>query len=130
MIKNEYAENVSTEIYGSDNVHELDAESVDIYRMLFLNNELYLTLSEFIKESNPDAKQQLIAHNLRQVIKIAKHYCHHGLTLYDLVKEGVDGLIYAFRNFEMKGGFRFAAYARQCIRQNIERTLTMGIEHV
>lgn len=83
-----------------------------------------LALMSLVKAGDPDAKRQLIAHNLRLVVKIAKRYSSHGVALYDLVGEGVQGLIHALKSFELEGGFQFAAYARQCIRQSIERAIT------
>ncbi len=100
-----------------------ELDSTDGTQNQLLSAQQQLALMNLVKIDDPDAKRQLIAHNLRLVINIAKRYGDHGVALYDLVREGVQGLIYALNNFELEGGFRFAAYARQCIRQNIERAI-------
>jgi RNA polymerase nonessential primary-like sigma factor len=47
-----------------------------------------------------EARQQLIEHNLRLVVSIAKHYTNRGLALPDLIEEGNLGLIHALNKFD------------------------------
>ena len=84
-------------------------------------------LAELIPENDPEAKRHMIAGHLRKVINIAKRYAGHGLAFLDLIREGMDGLIHAYRKFELEGGFRFSAYASQCIRHSIENAITSRI---
>lgn len=70
-----------------------------------------------------EARQQLIQHNLRLVVNIAKHYLNRGLSLLDLVEEGNLGLMHALEKFDPGRGFRFSTYATWWIRQNIERAI-------
>jgi len=67
------------------------------------------------------ARQTMIEHNLRLVVKIAKHYLHHGLPFLDLIEEGNIGLMHALERFEPERGFRFSTYATWWVRQAIER---------
>ena len=119
--------------YSSDalpEVSELEMASTEVLKKPLLSNEQQLALMSLVKADDPATKQQLIAHNLRLVVKIAKRYSDHGIALYDLVREGVQGLIHALKNFELEGGFRFADYARQCIRQSIERAIVRQKDHM
>ena len=68
-------------------------------------------------------KNELITHNLRLVINIAKHYVGRGLPLLDLIQEGNIGLMKAVDKFEYKKGFRFSTHATWWIRQAITRAL-------
>jgi RNA polymerase primary sigma factor len=70
-----------------------------------------------------EAKNELITHNLRLVINIAKHYVGRGLTLLDLIQEGNIGLMKAVDKFDYKKGFKFSTYATWWIRQAITRAL-------
>jgi DNA-directed RNA polymerase sigma subunit (sigma70/sigma32) len=117
MIEYAYSEELKPEAGG------FEIKSIEVSQQPLLSAEQQLALMNLVKENDPDAKRQLIAHNLRLVVNIAKRYSDHGVALYDLVREGVQGLIHALKNFELEGGFRFAAYARQCIRQSIERAI-------
>lgn len=117
MMEYAYSEEPRPEVDG------LEKDTAEISPKLLLSTEQQLALMSLVKVDDPDAKQQLIAHNLRLVVNIAKRYSDHGVALYDLIKEGIQGLIHALKNFELEGGFRFAAYARQCIRHSIERAI-------
>jgi RNA polymerase primary sigma factor len=69
------------------------------------------------------ARNELIIHNLRLVINIAKHYIGKGLSLLDLIQEGNIGLMKAIDKFDYKKGFKFSTYATWWIRQAITRAL-------
>src|SRR4030043_1499421 len=68
-------------------------------------------------------KHELIIHNLRLVVYVAKHYIGRGLSLLDLIQEGNIGLIKAIDKFDYKRGFKFSTYATWWIRQGATRAL-------
>ncbi len=71
-----------------------------------------------------DARNRLAQANIGLVFHVAGKYLHRGLTLPDLVQEGMLGLIKAIDRFDYRRGFRFSTYATWWIRHHIGRALS------
>jgi RNA polymerase sigma factor (sigma-70 family) len=82
-----------------------------------------LDLAKRIERGDMEAKDRLINSNLRLVVSIARRYQGQGLTLGDLIQEGMLGLIRASEKFDWRKGFKFSTYATLWIRQSIQRGL-------
>ena len=65
------------------------------------------------------AASQLIMHNLRFVIKVARGYSGYGLPLADLVQEGNVGLMKAVKRFDPEINVRLVSFAVHWIRAEI-----------
>jgi RNA polymerase primary sigma factor len=93
----------------------------EIGRYPLLTKEQEIELSQRIERGDPEAKEQMINSNLRLVVSIAKRYQGHGLSLLDLIQEGIIGLIRAVEKFDWRKGFKFSTYATWWIRQAVQR---------
>jgi RNA polymerase primary sigma factor len=82
-----------------------------------------IELAKRIEKGDLVAKDRMINSNLRLVVSNARRYQGQGLSLGDLIQEGMLGLIRAVEKFDWRKGFRFSTYATLWIRQAIQRGL-------
>jgi RNA polymerase sporulation-specific sigma factor len=72
-----------------------------------------------LEEGDPDGRNQLIVHNLRLVVYIAKKFESTGIGVEDLVSIGTIGLIKAVNTFCPARNIKLATYASRCIENEI-----------
>jgi RNA polymerase primary sigma factor len=82
-----------------------------------------VALAKRIERGDLAAKEKMINSNLRLVVSIAKRYQTQGITLGDLVQEGVIGLNRAAEKFDWRKGYKFSTYATWWIRQACQRAV-------
>lgn len=70
-------------------------------------------------ESGQLARKQLIEHNLRLVVYIAKKFDNTGVGVEDLISIGTIGLIKAINTFNPLKNIKLATYASRCIENEI-----------
>ena len=69
---------------------------------------------------SPDrARKQLIEHNLRLVVYIAKKFDNTGVGVEDLISIGTIGLIKSINTFNPEKNIKLATYASRCIENEI-----------
>lgn len=96
----------------------------EISKIPLLSFEEEKILAQRITTGDQEAVDELVRHNLRLVVSVAKKYSGCGLSLLDLIQEGNVGLIEAARKYDLSRGFRFSTYATWWIRQKIGRALS------
>jgi RNA polymerase primary sigma factor len=98
---------------------QLFLNEIGRYPLLTASEEV--ELAKRIERGDREAKERMINSNLRLVVSIAKKYQGHGLSLLDLVQEGILGLIRAVEKFDWRRGYKFSTYATWWIRQAVQR---------
>lgn len=66
---------------------------------------------------------ELIKHNYRLIISIARKFQGKGLSWSDLIQFGSDGFVYAVAKFDMTTGNKLSTFATQWVRQRISRAI-------
>ncbi len=66
-----------------------------------------------------EVKDQLIEHNLRLVVYIARRFDNTGVDVDDLISVGTIGLIKAVNTFKADKNIKLATYASRCIENEI-----------
>jgi len=74
---------------------------------------------EALEQGSEAAKQQLIEHNLRLVVFIARRFENTGVNLEDLISIGTIGLIKAIGTYRRDKNIKLATYASRCIENEI-----------
>ncbi len=72
-----------------------------------------------ITDGDNSAREELITHNLRLVVYIAKKYDSPSASTEDLISIGTIGLIKAVKTFSPEKNIKLATYASRCIENEI-----------
>jgi RNA polymerase primary sigma factor len=112
--------------YANDDVAAMTTDSLQLFlneagRYPLLTAAEEVELAKRIERGDQRAKDRMINSNLRLVVSIAKKYQGHGLSLLDLIQEGIIGLIRAVEKFDWRRGYKFSTYATWWIRQAVQR---------
>ena len=96
----------------------------EIGRIPLLSASEEAELGARILAGDQEAINEMVNHNLRLVIPVARKYIGNaGMTFMDLVQEGNIGLMKAAAKYDFSKGYKFSTYATWWIRQTIGRAV-------
>jgi RNA polymerase primary sigma factor len=112
--------------FSNETVAAMTTDSLQLFlneagRYPLLTAAEEVELAKLIERGDQRAKDRMVNSNLRLVVSIAKKYQGHGLSLLDLIQEGIIGLIRAVEKFDWRRGYKFSTYATWWIRQAVQR---------
>ena len=77
------------------------------------------SLVKKLESGNEAVKDELVEHNLRLVVYIARRFQNTGVDLDDLISVGTIGLIKAVGSFSSEKNVKLATFASRCIENEI-----------
>ncbi len=95
----------------------------DIGRFQLLTREEEISLAKKALSGDKIAKNNLINHNMRFVVKESKKFLNKGLAMEDLIIEGCIGLNDAVMKFDISKGVRFITFAVYRINLAMKKAL-------
>ena len=84
-----------------------------------LSKEEEASLMEKLKDGDESVREELITHNLRLVVYIARKFDVAGAGIEDLISIGTIGLIKAVKTYSPEKNIKLATYASRCIENEI-----------
>ncbi len=125
-LKDDCGRDVVDSTYVNGDLAAMTTDSLQLFlneaaRYPLLTAAEEIELAKRIERGDKQAKDRMINSNLRLVVSIAKKYQGHGISLLDLIQEGIIGLIRAVEKFDWRRGFKFSTYATWWIRQAVQR---------
>ncbi len=84
-----------------------------------LSKEEEASLMEKLKDGDEGVREELITHNLRLVVYIARKFDVAGAGIEDLISIGTIGLIKAVNTYSPEKNIKLATYASRCIENEI-----------
>ncbi len=104
--------------------HSLDQYMLEVGRIPLLTRQEEAELAQKLtgddREAAREAARQLVASNLRFVVKVAFEYKNYNIRMTDLVQEGNVGLMHAVSKFDPDRGYRLISYAVWWIKAYIQ----------
>jgi RNA polymerase primary sigma factor len=88
-----------------------------------LDRDQEVALASRARDGDVAARQALVQHNLRFVVKLARSLRPRRVSLEELVAEGNVGLARAAASFDPDKGVRFTTYAAWWVRDSIQQYL-------
>lgn len=76
-------------------------------------------IAALARDKSESARRELIEHNLRLVVYIARKFENTGINTEDLISIGTIGLIKAINTFKVDKNIKLATYASRCIENEI-----------
>lgn len=84
-----------------------------------LSPEKEIECLQKLENGDKDAREEIIVHNLRLVVYIAKKFENTGIPIEDLISIGTLGLIKAVNTFRLSKNIKLATYASRCVENEI-----------
>ena len=103
--------------------HKVEICGVNTAKLKVLKNEETQALLLRAKEGDKQAREELIAGNLRLVLSVIQRFANRGENLDDLFQVGCIGLIKAIDNFNTDLDVRFSTYGVPMILGEVRRYL-------
>ena len=98
--------------------------------LLLSKHEEFKLSKKFKKKNDINAAKRLVEANINYVIKISSNYIRYGVTMRDLIQEGIIGLIKSIKNFNPEKNIRLISFAIYWIKSEIHEYIIRNLRLV
>tara|TARA_Y100000590_G_scaffold470633_1_gene667212 strand:+ start:6271 stop:7137 length:867 start_codon:yes stop_codon:yes gene_type:complete len=101
--------------FNSNNLVEYSKKS-----KILDKEEEYRLIDEWKNNQNKKALNKIISSYLRLIVSIARKHRRYGISLEDLINEGILGMMHAIEKFDLNMDFRLSTYGSWWIKASIQ----------
>ena len=105
----------SKNYFFSNNLIEMSKKAVILEK-----DEEFKLINDWRDNKTPKSLQKILNSYLRLAVSYARKYSSYGLSIDDLIHEGVLGIMHALEKFDTSKDFRLSTYASWWIRASIQ----------
>ena len=114
---------IELDIFNINNGSDFESFIKQFTNVKVLTKEEEYELFKRYKNGDNEAKELIIKHNIKLVIKIALNYNNEHLSIEDFFQEGIIGLMRAIEDFDYTKGYKFSTFAYCWINQSVDRLI-------
>lgn len=123
-----YLSEANIEVIDEDSFESKISDAFGMYLNEIKDIPIYTKEEEkevFLRyKEDPSVKEEIVYHNLKLVVSIAKRINSYDVPIEDIVQMGNEGLIRAIDKFDVDKGYKFSTYATWWIQRSMVRQST------
>ena len=107
-------------MFNSKNFYKSNLIEFSKNAKILEKDEEFSLINDWRDNRNPKSLQKILDSYLRLAVSYARKYSSYGLSIDDLIHEGVLGIMHALDKFDTSKDFRLSTYASWWIRASIQ----------
>ncbi len=107
-------------MFVNKNIYKSNLIELSKNAKILEKDEEFFLINDWRDNKNPKSLQKILDSYLRLAVSFARKYSSYGLSIDDLIHEGILGIMHALDKFDTSKDFRLSTYASWWIRASIQ----------